>query len=228
MQGGITMTVLDAIKARHSVRRYQDIPLDPISTAQLQHDIEQCNEKYNLSIQLITEEPNAFSTLMGKLGKFSGVLNYIALVGAKNDPALHEKLGWCGEKLVLKAQCLGLNTCWVYMTYSKRKASIQIGPGEKLVCVIALGYGETRGKAPKRQSTASLLTAPEPIPDWFIRGVKAARRAPTAMNRQNFHFTLLDDNKVHLESKGSCAKLNAGILKYHFEAGAGIESFTWV
>ena len=70
--------------------------------------------------------------------------------------------------------------------------------------------------------------AAEPIPDWFIKGVKAARRAPTAMNKQNFHFTLLDDNKVQLESKGSCAKLNAGILKYHFEAGAGTNHFTWI
>jgi len=222
------MTVLDAIKSRHSVRRYQDIPLDPVTVAQLQHDIDQCNQKYNLHIQLITEEPSAFNSLMGKLGKFSGVRNYIALVGMKNDPALEEKLGWCGEKLVLKAQCLGLNTCWVYMTYSKGKAAIELTSGEKLVCVVALGYGQTRGKAPKRKPTTDLFSAPEPIPDWFIQGVKAARRAPTAMNQQNFHFSMLDDNQVHLESKGSCAKLNAGILKYHFEAGADAKKFTWV
>lgn len=222
------MTVLDAIKARHSVRRYQDIPLDPVTVAQLQHDIDQCNQKYNLHIQLITEEPSAFNSLMGKLGKFSGVRNYITLVGQKSDPALDEKLGYYGEKLVLKAQCLGLNSCWVYMTYSKRKAKIQIRPGEKPVCVIALGYGETRGQSPKRKATASLLTAPEPIPEWFVKGVKAARRAPTAMNQQNFHFTLLDGNDVKLESKGACAKLNAGILKCHFEAGVGTENFTWV
>lgn len=222
------MTVLDAIKARHSVRCYRDVPLDPVTIAQLQHDIEQCNQKYNLHIQLITEEPAAFRSLMGKLGKFSGVRNYIALVGKKTDSTLEEKLGWCGEKLVLKAQCLGLNTCWVYMTYSKGKAKIQIESGEKLVCVIALGYGQTRGKAAKHKPSIELCTAAEPIPDWFIKGVKAARRAPTAMNKQNFHFTLLDDNKVQLESKGSCAKLNAGILKYHFEAGAGTNHFTWI
>ena len=221
------MTILDAIKVRHSVRRYKDIPLDQVAAAQLQHDIDQCNQKCNLHIQLVTEEPEAFGGLMGKLGKFSGVRNYIALIGVKNDPVLEEKLGWCGEKLVLKAQCLGLNTCWVYMTYSKGKAKINLASGEKLVCVIALGYGQTRGKAPKHKSTASLLTAPDPIPDWFIRGVKAARRAPTAMNKQNFHFILLDGNAVKLESRGSCAKLNAGILKCHFEAGAGTENFTW-
>ena len=221
------MTVLDAIKARHSVRRFKDIPLDQIAAAQLQHGIDQCNEKYRLNIRLVTEEPKAFDCLMGKLGKFSGVRNYIILAGSRNDSDLEEKLGRCGEMLALKAQCLGLNTCWVYMTYSKGKVKASLAPGEKLVCVIALGYGVSRGKSHKSKPTAMLYTAAEPVPDWFIRGVKAARRAPTAMNKQNFHFTLLDGNQVALESKGACAKLNAGILKYHFEIGAGTENFTW-
>ena len=221
------MTVLDAIKARHSVRRFKDIPLDEISIAQLQHDIDLCNETYRLSIRLVTGEPEAFGGLMGKLGKFSGVRNYIILAGPRNDPDLEEKLGRCGEMLVLKAQCLGLNTCWVYMTYSKGKAKASLAHGEKLVCVIALGYGVSRGKSHKSKPTASLYTAAEPVPDWFIQGVKSARRAPTAMNRQNFHFTLLVGDQVALESKGACAKLNAGILKYHFEVGAGTENFIW-
>ena len=40
---------------------------------------------------------------------FSGVKNYIALIG-KKSPNLEEACGYYGEKIVLRAQQLGLNT----------------------------------------------------------------------------------------------------------------------
>jgi hypothetical protein len=50
--------------------------------------------------------------------KFTGVQNYIALIGKKSS-SLEEQAGYYGEQLVLTAQQLGLNTCWVAMTVSK-------------------------------------------------------------------------------------------------------------
>ena len=60
---------------------------------------------------------------------------------------MDELVGYYGEKLVLLAQMLGLNTCWVAMTFSKRatKGKCEIRKGEKLVCVLALGYGTNQG-----------------------------------------------------------------------------------
>ena len=78
---------------------------------------------------------------MAHYGKFKGVTNYLALIG-KKESSLEEKCGYYGEKLVLFAQELGLNTCWVAMTYSKIKTAFQVEKGEKLCIVIALGYGE--------------------------------------------------------------------------------------
>lgn len=68
---------------------------------------------------------------MAKYGKFSGVRNYIACVGPAS-PDLDEKVGYYGEYLVLLAQSLGLNTCWVALTFSKGKTPCTVGPGEKL------------------------------------------------------------------------------------------------
>lgn len=76
---------------------------------------------------------------MAHYGKFENVKNYIAIVGNKND---QEKAGYYGEKIVLKCQKLGLNTCWVAMTHGKSKA--QIKRGQKLLIIISLGYGETQ------------------------------------------------------------------------------------
>ena len=47
------------------------------------------------------------------------------------------------------------------------------------------------------------------------------------MNQQKFVFTL-NGNKVSAKAGlGFYSKIDLGIAKYHFEAGAGKENFTW-
>ncbi len=50
--------------------------------------------------------------------------------------------------------------------------------------------------------------------------MKAAMLAPTAINQQKFYFELLPDNCVRAICKsGPYAKMDLGIVKYHFEKG---------
>lgn len=220
------MEIIKAIKNRHAVRSYVDKPIEEEKINQLKKIIEECNLEGGLNIQLVTNEPNAFDSFMAHYGKFSGVRNYIVLIGKKTKD-LQEKIGYYGEKLVLKAQMLGLNTCWVAMTYKKVKSAFVINKGEKLVCVISLGYGETQGvqhKIKQINQVAKFDNAPE----WFLKGVEMALLAPTAMNQQKFCFTLKDENKVFLSTKmGFYTKVDMGIVKYHFELGAGKNNFVW-
>lgn len=65
----------------------------------------------------------------------------MALIGDKEDVRLNEKCGYYGEKIVLKAQELGLNSCWVAMTYKKKEVPFKVKQNEKIVIVIAIGYG---------------------------------------------------------------------------------------
>lgn len=156
---------------------------------------------------------------MAHYGKFAGVRNYIALVG-KKAPGLDETLGYYGEELVLKAQELGLNTCWVALTHGKSKAAV--GRGEKEVCLIALGYGVMQGVEHKSRPMQELCTCGEPMPEWFRCGMNAAMLAPTAMNQQKFRFELLPDGTVKAAcGNGFYTKLDLGIVKYHFEAVTG-------
>lgn len=153
---------------------------------------------------------------MAHYGKFSGVRNYIALVG-KRSPKLEENMGFLGEKLVLKAQELGLNTCWVALTHGK--SSAVVGKGEKLVCLIALGYGVGQGVAHRSKPLRDLCNDNGAMPDWFLCGMEAAMLAPTAMNQQKFTFELLSDGSVRAAcGSGFYTKLDLGIAKYHFEA----------
>lgn len=145
------MDIMEAMKKRHSVRQYIKRPLEENIVKELKREAEACNREGGLNIQLVTREPKAFDGFMAHYGKFSGVTDYIALIGEK-DKYLDEKCGYYGERLVLKAQQLGLNTCWVAMTYKKVPGAFTANPGEKLTAVIALGYGMTQGEERKSKT----------------------------------------------------------------------------
>lgn len=215
------MDIMQAIRERHSVRRYKLQPIEKEILDELQSEIDKCNDEGNLHFQLVLNEPKAFDSFMAHYGKFSGVNNYIALVGKKGKD-LDEKCGYFGERIVLKAQQLGLNTCWVAMSYSKIPGAFKVEKDEKLTVVISLGYGESEGVAHKSKSVNQVSNVSETTPDWFKNGVEAALLAPTAMNQQKFFFTLNDDETVTAKPGiGFYTKLDLGIVKYHFEIASG-------
>ncbi|MGG7144754.1 nitroreductase family protein [Clostridium nigeriense] len=220
------MDIIEAIKNRHSVRKFTDKKIDENIKKELLEVIDECNREGDLNIQLCTEEPKAFDSLMAHYGKFSNVKNYIAIVGKKGNE-FNERCGYYGEKIVLKATQLGLNTCWVALTFSKVNTMCSIEKGEKLCCVIALGYGENQGVAHKSKSMDQLSKINGDMPEWFKNGMEAAMLAPTAMNQQKFQISL-EGNKVSIKSLPAFySKLDLGIVKLHFEIGAGKDNFMW-
>ena len=221
------MELWQAMERRHSVRSYEERSIDKETKEKLAAMIETCNRESGIHMQLVTEDPQAFISLMAHYGKFSGVRNYIALVGKKGTD-MDEVCGYYGEKIVLYAQQLGLNTCWVAMTYKKVKGVFKVNAGEKLYVVIAIGYGKSQGVPHKSKAMELVCKADGEMPGWFQRGVEAALLAPTAMNQQKFLFTLDGKNVSARAGMGFYSKIDLGIAKYHFEIGAGAENFQWV
>lgn len=209
------MEIMEIMKQRHSVRSYTEQPIEHEKRLMLDKLIQEINQKAHLHIQMVYDDPKCFDSFMAHYGKFSGVRNYIALIG-KKSPKLEETLGYYGEELVLKAQELGLNTCWVALTHGKSKAIVD--KGEKLVCLISIGYGKTQGIEHKNKSLQELCNYSEKMPEWFLDGMKAAMLAPTAMNQQKFRFELQLDGTVKVScGTGFYTKLDLGIVTYHFE-----------
>lgn len=220
------MGIFEIMKARHSVRSYNEKAINESVVQILQRLINECNNESGLNIQLFIDEPNAFDSKMASYGKIKNVKNYLALVGRK-EKNLQEKIGYYGEKIVLKATELGLGSCWVAMTYSKGKCAAKVEEDEKLVVVISLGYFDKDGVAHKGKSIEKLSRVSGDMPKWFIKGMEAVQLAPTAMNQQKFIFSL-DGNKVTATpGMGFYTKVDLGIGKYHFELGAGKENFDW-
>lgn len=213
------MEIMEIMHLRHSVRRYNEQPIEQEKRLILDEMVKEINRKESLHIQIIYDDPKCFDSFMAHYGKFDGVRNYIALAG-KKSPKLDETLGYCGEQLVLKAQELGMNTCWVALTHGKSRAVVN--KGEKSVCLIALGYGASQGVEHKNRPLQELCNYSEKMPKWFLDGMNAALLAPTAMNQQKFRFELQPDGTVKATcGSGFYTKLDLGIVKYHFEAVSG-------
>jgi hypothetical protein len=228
------MTLTEAIETRHSVRRYKEEAIPEVILSVIRDKVLEINEKGNLHVQLVTGEPKAFSGIMS-YGSFSGVRNYFVMAGRKADD-LDERIGYYGEQLVLLAQMLGLNTCWAGLSYSKIPGTYELDEDEKIRCYIALGYGLTQGVAHKEKSAKEVSNTSDLVPKWFVRGVHAALKAPTAVNQQKFFLEYIGVRdgarlpRVAARSSFSLVgytKMDLGIVKCHFEIAAGPETFEW-
>lgn len=216
------MTIEEAMRARHSVRSYEEKPIADQEREELERQIAACSRESGLAIRLVTEEPEAFSSGFARYGSFRGVRNYITLAG-KKGPDLQERCGYFGEKLVLTAQMLRLNTCWVALTFSKSavRKHLALKEGEVLVAVIAVGYGTTQGVPHRSKMLEQTAAVQGPMPDWFRRGAEAALLAPTAMNQQSFRLLLKGEEPAAVSTGGFYSKIDLGIVRCHFEAAAG-------
>ena len=228
------MTLQEAIEVRHSVRAYKNEPLAEDVARRLEEEIAKVNQAGHLHVQLIQNEPKAFQGTLAKYGKFRNVTSYLVMAGERAED-LDERIGYYGEQLVLLAQTLGLNTCWVGLSYRKIPDTYVLEEGEVIKAYIAIGYGETQGVIRKSKTVEQVSNTSDITPSWFKRGVEAALLAPTAVNQQKFSFEYLgmkDDRHQVRAKKGfslvGYTQMDLGIAKYHFEIGAGKENFDWV
>ncbi len=228
------MTLNEAIECRHSVRRYSERELPAKIVSSLETKIGQLNEAGNLHMQLVCDEPKAFKGIFA-YGKFYGVRNYVVVAGVKKDE-LDERAGYFGQQLVLYAQTLGLNTCWVGLSYRKIADTFTLEPGEKVVCYIAIGYGENQGVGHKTKTPGQLSNVSADSPEWFVRGVDGARLAPTAVNQQKFYLQYLAPEHPgakprvraeRLRSLVGYTRIDLGIVRCNFEIAAGKDNFVW-
>ena len=222
------MDTLSLMKARHSVRQYTERKIEGEILEKLKAQLVSAEKKSGLRFELILNEPCAFDCMLAKKVGFKNAVNYIAVIGKKT---LQNEMnaGYFGTEIVLFAQEIGVNTCFVCGTYSKRKVKVKLQKGEKILCIITVGYGETQGIPHINCSIDKLCDFRGDMPPWFMKGMDYAMLAPTALNKQKFCFILRNGNEVKLTDRGgSCKGVTLGIVKYHFEAGAGKENFKFV
>lgn len=228
------MITVETIRERHSVREYDGKPLSRAEFDALIAVVEECARESGLNIQLVGDNPEVFNVI-ARFGLIRGCFTHAAFVvddakvGGATRVAVDEALGYWGQKIVLAAQDMGLNTCWCALC-SRKKSRAVVVPGKKVRLVIAVGHGKTQGFSRKTKSVEALSSvecAKEPA--WFAEGMEAAQLAPTAMNNQNFKITLLSDGKtVRIDAPQSGLNvIDEGIVRCNFEIAANEAGADW-
>lgn len=216
----ITMSDIEAIRERHSVRTYKTDRIEPEKVSLIRKKLDELNREGNLHLQFLEDAGNTYNKLLNRAMGLGSAPSVIACVGNDMDD-LDQRVGYYGEKLVLYAQKLGLNTCWTG-TFNRKNIVAEISAGERLVISIAIGYGKEQGKPHKSKSITQVSEASGERPDWFDKGVEMALLAPTAVNQQKFVIKLGENESVEFIDKGGIlSQVDIGIVRCHFEIGSG-------
>lgn len=240
------MNYKHAISVRHACRSYSPEKIADSVVEKLQSSIADYNLMSGLNIQLVLNNGDAFNTLSKSYGMFTGVNNYIAMIGKANGIHEKEKIGYYGEKLVLEATEYGLGTCWVAGTYDKEACACQLAPREEVYCVITIGYPAEKKGFKDKLITGVMHMKKKPldyfydsthdVPSWFIEGIKAVQSAPSAINKQPIKFIYTDDSSQNAipsvrawitSNSGGFEQIDLGIAKLHFEIGASDGEWEW-
>ena len=228
------MITVETIRERHSVREYDGKPLARAEFDALGVVVRECARESSLDIQLVGDNPEVFNVI-ARFGLIRGCRTHVAFVvddakaGDATRMAVDEALGCWGQKIVLAAQDMGLNTCWCALC-SRKKSRAVVAPGKKIRLIIAVGHGKTQGTPRKTKSVGTLSSVEcEKAPAWFAAAMEAAQLAPTAMNNQNFKITLLSDGKtVRIEAPQSGLNvIDEGIVRRNFEIAANESGADW-
>ena len=219
------MTMVEAARERHTVRSFLDQPLPKDAVDALATRADALNASHGTAIDLRVDDTEAFGTVLrAVLAK--GAKNYLVLAG-EDAPDLEERLGHAGSDLMLFAQTLGLNSWWVGGTYSFKRIErayqgLRVAGG-----IIVVGYGATQGKPHRSKGAAEVSSYEGEAPEWFSKGVELALLAPTAINRQAFMLEGRGSEVTASYADGAFSGVDLGIVKHHFELGAGTDNFTW-
>ncbi len=216
------MDIKDAVKLRHTVRKYTATRISEETAARLEERAAMIAKEQNLEIGLFLDDINGTSG-MGKMVS-KNANNYFAIAG-EDTPDVEVRAGYAAADLMLYAQTIGLNT-WYIGGMTNRDLESRF-PGKEVVTSVAVGYGVTQGEPHKTRTSPEKIADLKDAPQWFRDGVEATMYAPTAMNRQKFRI-LRDGNKVKVDNgNGHFQKQDRGLIMYHFEVFAGKENFEW-
>lgn len=221
----MNMAVMDIIEKRKSVRTYETTPIGENAYASI---MEYLGREENLRgpfggtariewVWAKGEDGDGKAVRLGAYGVIQNPQAYLVGVGRNDQKALLE-FGYIFHKLILYATGLGLGTCWIGGTFSRKSFAreLELHPGEIIPCITPLGYPREKQrlldatmryvvkadqKKPWRElyydSGFGQLLAPESA-GRLAAALEMVRLGPSASNKQPWRAVLsADRQQVH-------------------------------
>lgn len=230
------MDIIEAIETRISCRAFEKKQIPEQDFQALAAEVAAINAETGLHFQLFGPREDGTAIDMNRQMFANNPPAYAALVTTEG-PIPEEKLGYYGERLVLKATQLGLGTCWVASTYDRSTTRVELEPGEKLHDVVPMGYapakfplmqrtirGRIRGRSKPNEQ---LYRGPYPLanaPEWIQAAIQAVQLGPSAVNEQPVVFVQdAPDAPIRATIPKVRTKMeftDLGIAKLHFQIAA--------
>ncbi len=232
------MTDLEAVDIRESRRAFLNTRITEGQRQMLAQEVARCNGLSGLTISLWFDRPDLFGGFLKNYGLFAGVRNLIVMAGPRNDPHLAEKIGYYGERLVLEATKLDLDTCWVGGSYDRKAVRSLIADADTALAVIVFGNAGKeysprerfirliahRRKTDRDQFFLSDGTEPA----WFQAAIDLVVKAPSAVNQQPARFHVANGViRGGLRIHNAAAMIDLGIAKLHFGLAYPQGSWEW-
>lgn len=231
-----------AIATRRSVRTYKRQRLDDAALASLRDFCAALPGRTVARVAVLDQAPPDLFTglVIGSYGRVAGASSAVLVIGRPDKRAAQECTGYAGEAALLQATAMGLGTCWIAGSFDRAVASrlVDLEAGEQVFAVSPVGHSEDKPRSGEVLMKAMVRAkhrrpigeiAPgfdeERWPAWAAEGVRLARIAPSAVNRQPWRFDLTDGSViarvVRRGREGSISRLlDVGIAMLHFEVGA--------
>jgi len=203
------MNVLEAIRARRSVRTYLPQPLAAEDRVELEHTFADCAQgpfgnRVRFALVELGEQQRSASQALWTYGVIRGARTFIAGAIDPKAPGATFDFGHCLERVILEATRLGLGTCWLGGTFRAGAFAERLGlaGGEVIPCVTPVGHGaqkrtlvekafRTFAGSDRRKPWSELFfeadgrrsLTPEAA-GRFAEALECLRLAPSASNRQ--------------------------------------------
>lgn len=128
-----------------SVRNFKETAVEAKKISDLEQYIADCKKlvpSIELEVKFFAGD-DAYKRLYGIAG-YQGVMieapNYLVLL-SENKEQYIENAGYVGERAILKARDLGVDSCWVsFQDQAAIKTTLSIDSDKEVVALIALGY----------------------------------------------------------------------------------------
>ncbi|MFC1904773.1 nitroreductase family protein [Chloroflexota bacterium] len=231
------------IESRRSRRKFESKPLKPKILNQIRAICRTFQQFPDARAVLVTKSPDkVFKGAIGSYGKIKGATAFVAFIGDMKSRSVHEHVGYTGEGIILEAEAMGLNTCWVGGFFKPKvvESLIAIGKDERVLAVTPVGFAPERlsfeervlagfGLTYRRKPLSKLVIGlrQSEWPEWMKLALEAARLAPSRANRQPWRFHVEKEsiavatNSASMEIKAvTSERLCCGIAMLHIELAA--------